>query len=276
MTKPPTAHPVRTRIWDETPEPDDPFATRDARCHGYDVAGDMLGRAHWAEMLFLLFRGQAPSATQARLLDALALGLANPGPRDPAVHAAMCAGVGGSPAASALMAALAVGAGQCGGAREVFVAVRAWELCGTDLARWRERLTEPLDDGTPTVWPAAGHRPGFEPHAKRTPTLVLHMLDGLARIAGPAGPGSLSWLLTHRADIEALAGAPLAMTGVAAAALHALGFTAEQAEMLHLLLRLPGAAAHTLEQQALGHRAFPFFELTLEDYPCRKAMHEDA
>ena len=50
---------------------------------------------------------------------ALALALANPGPRDPMVHAAMCGGVGGSHAAASLIAALAVGAGQSGGAREV-------------------------------------------------------------------------------------------------------------------------------------------------------------
>ena len=59
------------------------------------------------------------------------------------------------------------------------------------------------------------------------------------------------------------------MTGVAAAALFDLGFTAEQAEMLFLLLRLPGAAAHALEQQALGWRKFPFIgsRVELEDDP---------
>lgn len=264
MTMPPPAHSVRTHIWHEEPEADNPFATQTARCHGYDVAGDMLGRARWAEMLFLLFRGQAPSAPQAQLLDALALVLANPGPRDPAVHAAMCAGVGGSPAASALMAALAVGAGQCGGAREVFLAMRSWELCGTELAAWRQRLSEPLADDRPSIWPAAEHPAGFEPHAQHAATLVLQVLDGLADLAGP---GPLAWLAMHRPALESLAGAPLAMTGIAAAALHGLGFTPDQGEMLHLLLRLPGAAAHTLEQQALGHREFPFFDLTLQDDP---------
>ena len=35
-------------------------------------------------------------------------------------------------------------------------------------------------------------------------------------------------------------------------------------EMLFLLLRLPGAAAHALEQQGLGHKRFPFYELELD------------
>src|SRR5205814_8308814 len=103
---------VLTRIWLEEPEPDNAFATRAAYCHGFDVYGEMLGRASWSDMLYLLFLGETPSRQQATLLNALAVALANAGPRDPAVHAAMCAGVGGSTAAASLMAALAVGAGQ--------------------------------------------------------------------------------------------------------------------------------------------------------------------
>ena len=51
---------VNTRIWLEEPEPDNAFVARSARCHGYDVYGEMLGRASWAEMIFLLFRGERP------------------------------------------------------------------------------------------------------------------------------------------------------------------------------------------------------------------------
>jgi citrate synthase len=64
--------------------------------------------------------------------------------------------------------------------------------------------------------------------------------------------------------MERAAGHPLAMTGVAAAALADLGFTPGSGEMLYLLLRLPGAAAHAIEQAELGHKRFPFYELKLE------------
>jgi citrate synthase len=106
---------VQTRIWREEPEPDNPFAVRVAYCRGYDVYGEMLGQARWVEMLYLLFREEAPTAAQADLLEALAVALANPGPRDASVHAAMCGSVCGSTAAASLMAALAVGAGQLAG-----------------------------------------------------------------------------------------------------------------------------------------------------------------
>src|SRR3954469_18564671 len=128
---------IESSIWLEEPEPDNPFATRAAYCHGYDVYGEMLGRSGWADMLFLLLRGEAPSRSQRCMLEILAVALANPGPRDASVHAAMCGGVGGSSAAASLMAALAVGAGSLGGSREIGLSMEAWLTFGTDMSAWR-------------------------------------------------------------------------------------------------------------------------------------------
>ncbi len=254
---------VLTRIWSEEPEPDNLFATRTARCHGYDVYGEMVGSASWSQMFYLLFRGEAPSVAQAALLDGLAVALMNPGPRDPAVHAAMCAGVGGSPAASALMAALAVGAGQYTGAREVRQAVERWLACGTRLEDWRDALASPCSDPQ-GIWPLSEHAPGFDPHARRACTVTCQALERLAQCS----PGSaLPWLAEHRKVLEDWADGALSMSGVASAALIDLEFTPEQAEMIHLLLRLPGAAAHALEQRAVGYKNFPFFALDLLDDP---------
>ncbi|RJG04934.1 citryl-CoA lyase [Noviherbaspirillum cavernae] len=251
---------ISSRIWHEEPEPDNPFAARAAYCRGYDVYGEMLGQARWVEMLYLLFREDAPIAAQTDLLEALALALANPGPRDASVHAAMCGGVCGSPAAASLIAALSVGAGQLAGGREIFVCLERWASCGTDLDAWRERLAAPpVSRGT--IWPASEHPPGFDPHGATTATPVRQTLSCLARYG--VGP-HLTWLEEHRADLERLAGCPLSMSGVAAAAFADLGFTPEQAEMLHLLLRLPGAAAHALEQKSLGYKKFPFGTVELE------------
>lgn len=256
-----TPNQVRTRIWSEAPEPDNPFATRSALCHGYDVYGEMLGHARWVEMLYLLLRGERPAAMQAALMEALAVALANAGPRDAAVHAAMCAGVGGSTAASSLMAALAVGAGRNGGAREVHAAVQLWRRCETSLDDWRHALQEEHALWR-DVWPLGEHPPGFEAHGAKAATIVCQSLDRLSQLA----PDScLRWLHEHRPALERTAGRPIAMTGVAAATLAALGFDADEAEMLHLLLRLPGAAAHALEQRRQGHKSFPFFGLELQD-----------
>lgn len=267
-----SSSPLHTDIWLEEPEADNPFATRSARCHGYDVYGQMLGRARWVDMLYLLFRGEAPSPAHARMLEALAVALANPGPRDPMVHAAMCGGIGGSPAAASLMAALSVGAGQSGGARDVFLALKGWAACRDgDTSGWVTALTRntppdwlaPEDAG----WPAIEHPAGFDPHGVSTATVVLQSLEILARMG--AGP-RLPWMVAHRAELERTAGLPLAMTGVAAAALADLGFDGPQGEMLYLLLRLPGSAAHALEQARQGFKRFPYPAMDLQDDPRRQ------
>jgi citrate synthase len=254
---------MHSRIWLEEPEPNNAFACRAAYCNGYDVYGEMLGNAGWVDMLYLLFKGDAPSRSRAAALELLSVALANPGPRDASVHAAMCAGVGGSPAASVLMAALAVGAGGAGGAREVFRAMQAWAACGRDIEAWRSRWiqqaaphTEPID-----VWPAAEHPAGFDPLGVDTPTPVKQVL---ARLAQLDPDSSCAWLQANLSSMEQAAGCPLGMVGVAAAAFADLGMVPEEGEMLFLLLRLPGAAAHALEQRAAGHKHFPFYELELE------------
>jgi citrate synthase len=262
---------LQSRIWLEEPEADNPFATRAAYCHGYDVYGGMLGRAGWADMIFLLFRGEAPTASQASALEILAVALANPGPRDASVHAAMCGGVGGSPAAASLIAALAVGAGSLGGSREIVLAMEAWAACGRDPEAWRNRLRGPSpvpDPGAEAIgiWPEAEHPPGFDPHGTGTATPVKQVLALLAQ----RDPASRSaWLSAHLPGMESAAGRPLSMAGVAAAAFADLGFTTAEGEMLFLLLRLPGAAAHALEQSDSGHKRFPFYRMELSEGPVK-------
>lgn len=258
---------IHTRIWREEAEPDNPFATQAAYCRGYDVFGQMVGNARWVEMLFLLFREELPSAAALDMLEALAVALANPGPRDASIHAAMCGGVGGSTAAASLIAALSVGAGRYGGARDVFDAMTAWAGCGTDLASWVAYAAAVPSD-VADIWPAREHPPGFDPHGVSTPTVVCQLLSTLARIG--ATP-CLTWLAEHRQNLEEAMGLPLAISGIAATVLTDLGFTPEEGEMLYLLLRLPGAAAHTLEQRQYGHKKFPFFAIELENDPTEES-----
>lgn len=255
-----TTH-LQSSIWLEEPEPNNAFAARAAYCHGYDVYGEMLGSARWVDMLYLLFKGEAPSRVQATTLETLAVALANPGPRDASVHAAMCAGVGGSPAAAALMAALAVGAGGAGGSREVFRALQAWAACGKELAAWQKLWSQSHDVDPTDTWPAAEHPAGFDPLGVSTPTPVKQVLARLARLDADS---RCAWLQASLEPMERAAGHPLSLVGVAAAAFADLGLSPEQGEMLFLLLRLPGAAAHTLEQRESGHKRFPFYALELE------------
>lgn len=251
---------IHTAIWQELPEVDNPFATRTALCRGYDVFGAMLGQARWIDMLWLLMRPELPAGPQRDVLEALAVALANPGPRDASVHAAMCSGVGGSPAASALIAALAVGAGRHGGARDVHDAMTMWQRCGPDLAAWAGYNAAHAGEAV-EIYPERQHVPGFDPYGVNTATPVRQVLATLAHLGAGA---ATTWLHGHLDAAQEAIGYPLAMAGATACVLHDLGFTPDEGEMLTLLLRLPGAAAHALEQQQHGFKQFPFYKLELD------------
>lgn len=263
------ANTIRSRIWREVAEPDNPFATCTAYCRGYDVFGQMVGNARWVEMLALLFRDELPGIAELDMLEALAVALANPGPRDQSVHAAMCGGVGGSSAAATLIAALSVGAGSYRGAREIFDAMTAWNICGTDLDAWNRHVHRDTRDDIVDTWPMREHPPGFDPHGVSTPTSVCQLLETLTRIGVTP---RLSWLTAQRRELEQIVGLPLDVSGVAAAAFADLGYKPKEGEMLYLLLRLPGAAAHALEQESYGYKQFPFYPVELEDDPAAREM----
>jgi citrate synthase len=247
---------ITTKIWCEVSEPDNPFAAASCYCGGYDVYGDLLKNASYIDYLYLLFKQQQPTPEQSALLQGLAVALANPGPRDHSVRAAMSAGVGGSTHASAMIAAIAVGAGNLGGAHEVFHAIEYWQQCQNSLETWERLIKQPPSLGREDVWLPMEHTPGFDPNGVSCPTPVTQTLAYLADV----GKGiNLQWLANNRTTFETFAGCPLAFSGVAAAAFYDLEFLPEQAEMLFLLLRLPGAAVHSLEQERLGWRKYPFF-----------------
>lgn len=257
-----------TAIWAEEPEADNPFAARAAYCRGYDVYGELLPHAGWFEYLLLLFRGERPSAAEAALLERLAVAVAHPGVRDASVRAAMNSGVSQATHAATLMTALAVGSGLYGGSEEVAVCLRLWAALGMDLPGWQAALAAREAPERADIWRPLEHAPGFDPNGESCPTPVRQTLELLAAVS----PGqALSWLQEHRQALESAAGAPLAMTGVIAAACHDLQLDEHRAAMLVLMLRLPGAAVQALEQRERGWRQFPFFgrHIHLTDDPGR-------
>lgn len=257
---------IHTEIWQEIAG-DNPFRAETCYCAGFDVYGDLIDNASFLDYLFLLFQLEPPTQQQRNLLNKLAVGLANPGPRDLSVRASMAAAVGGSTAGSSLIAAISVGAGKLNGAREVFVCAGQWSEFQTDLDAWLSALTDnQFDSSTPEVWPKMEHAPGFDPHSDNTPKPIRQLLESLCK---DYGDGALGFLKKNLPALESAAGCGLGMAGVAAATLTDIGFNDEQAEMLYLLLRLPGAAAHAVEQRRYGFRRYPYFgkSLVLKNRP---------
>lgn len=255
-----------SQIWREDAEIDDPFTAAKCHCAGYDVYGDLLGKISWIDYLYLLFRQNPPSKDVSIRLNNLAVAIACQGPRDLATQAATSAAAGGSPLAACLMASLSVGAGQYGGAREIFHCIELWEKCGSNLSEWNKYLEQSWPLKSDSMWPASEHPFGFEPNGASCATPVKQTLKALG--AGVKTP-HLTWLLEHREELEQRAGMPLAFTGVVSCAFFDLGFGPQESEMLYLLLRLPGAAALSLEQHWLGWQKYPFHRegLKLENDP---------
>lgn len=252
---------ISTKIWHEEPIETNPFIAKKAFCHGFDVYSDMLGRASWLQMVWLLFKGNPPTKNKLKFFEDVSFAIANPGPRDPSIHAAMCAGTGGSTSAATLMAALSVGAGQKGGAKEVFDAFLILKESNKDIQSFICAATK--EEEVATIWPRKESVSGFDTRSEDAP-LVLQVLNHLSH---NENANNLVWLKNNRNILEHALNAKINMQLIAACAFMDLGFNEEQAEMLYLLLRLPGAAAHALEQKKLGPKNFPFFELDLQNDP---------
>lgn len=245
-----------SNIWHEEANERDPFVADKCYLAGYDVYGDLLGKVNWIDYLYVLFRQNPPEKNVSACFNNLAIALACRGPRDVATQAATSAAAGGSTLASCLMAALAVGAGQSGGAREVFYSAQLWSEFGSDSKQWQNYFenrawVKPQD----SVWPGSEHPWGFDPLGVCCSLPLIQTLD---RLSSDKQFTLLAWFKENRSYLEELAGLPISMTGIAACAFIDLGFDPQQAEMLFLLLSLPGIAALSMEQHWNGWAKYPF------------------
>lgn len=247
---------LNTNIWEEVSEANNPFAAHECFCHGYDVYGDLIKNIDYLDYCYLLFKGELPNPQQKQLLNKLSVALANPGPRDPSIMAAMNAGVGGSTWSATLTAAITAGSGQLGGSRELHHVMELFNTCGQSLEAWQTHLKIDSFDQDQDIWQGMEHIPGFDPNGVSCPQTVIQLLNILSEIAPNGAP---AWLKHHRIQLEEHTRLPLSMVAVVASALYELGFDTDQAELLYLMFRLPGAAAHGHEQARMGFQQFPFF-----------------
>ena len=268
-----TEEKIRSKFWREVAEQDNPFVARACYCAGYDVYGDVLNKANWVEYLYLLAKGVRPTEKQEKLLNGIAIALANPGPKDHSVRGAMDGAVGGSTAAACLISALGIGAGNYGGAREIFHTVKIFSECRTNISKYQALIDSPSTKEIEDIWREMEHVPGFDPYGNQCALPVVQTLSFLAQVDGS---NTLSWLQQNRATLEKIANMPLSMVGVAAACFIDLEFNEDESEMIYLLLRLPGAAVHALEQKIYGWRQYPFFAnaMNLENDPHHSSINQ--
>lgn len=253
---------IHTKIWFEEAEDTNPFAAAECYVCGYNLYEDLVGKLSLTQYLFLLIKKNLPVPWEEKLFNDLCVAIANLGPRDRSIEAAMIGGAALSPNAASLISAIAAGSGNYLGSREVMLTMELIDECKEEIVLWQERLgtvlpyDEAVEKNGIDIWLPMEHPPGFDPHTDTCPKRLQVLLTHLAKHSQGS---ALSFVCRHLDVLQASAQCGLSITGIVALAFHDLKLSPCEGEMLFLLLRLPGAAIHSLEQREYGIDKFPLF-----------------
>lgn len=243
-----------THIWQEIPQPGNPYAADTCLCHGYDLM-ELMAKRGFVDVLYLLFRGELPEPDQAKVLNALMVGFLNPGPRHPATRAAMTAAVSKADPAHLLPIALSILSGEHLGAGEVTASMHFL----------RRNLRQPPGEVADTLAkeakrPARGDwrvAPGFGTRFGDPDPISAAIACHLSAMPG-SGP-AITWG-EEFARAAAFHGAGWLAPAVVGAALLDLGFHPRQGGPFYQLMAAPGLLAHGLEMAGKPHTAMPFVD----------------
>ncbi|MEP7181098.1 MAG: citryl-CoA lyase [Betaproteobacteria bacterium] len=222
---------------------------------GYPIE-ELIGRARFPEMIWLMLRGELPSPGQADLLEAAMVPGVDHGPHAPSIAIARMAVTCGLPVNGAMASAINVlddihgGAGQqC---MELYRAIDAEAGENGDLVATATAVIRRQREAGEKIVPGFGHR--FHPVDPRTAPLF-----GLVEKAVAAGVVSGRWAAIGHAVEDALEGItgrhiPMNIDGITAVIFCELGFEPELGRGLFILSRAVGILAHAWEQKQRGRR----------------------
>lgn len=245
---------IRTRIWEEIADADNPYLARGARCHGYALS-DLIAERSLADVIFLLIRGELPKRRQARLFERFLIAFCNPGPRNAATRAVMNAAASKTHVANLLPIGLAILGGAHGGAAEVESATR---FIGSNLDKDPVACAEERLAGVVEQSSAQGDiriAPGFGTLYGGIDPFAIRLFEDVSR--GDSENRAMLWAKRFAARLNAV-GSGWLPTGVAAAICVELGFPGRTAASLLQLAAAPGLVAHGLEMAGRGVEAMPF------------------
>ena len=229
------------------------------RYRGYAVE-ELIGRVGFAEMAYLLTRGELPDPACAKLLEAALVAAVDHGPQAPSIAAARMAITCGVGINNAMASAINMLGDVHGGAGEqcvtLYNAIAARIGSGpsseAQLAQAvRSEMKALLEAGVRYV-PGFGHR--FHPRDPRAPRL-LALVDDAA--AGGAVSGRFAGIgRAVEAELAAQKGRPVPMNidGATGVIFAELGFPPALCRGLFVLSRSVGALAHAFEEMQSGVR----------------------
>lgn len=221
------------------------------RYRGYAIE-DLIGKVGFAEMVWLMVRGELPAKAQANLLEVALMSAVDHGPQAPSIAISRMAATCGVGLQSAMASGLNVLGDVHGGAGEAAVrlydAVASYETAerGAEI-----ELTRFFEAGHKFV-PGFGHR--FHPIDPRAPRLMAVTADAVAEGTVPGhhlqAAKAVEATLANRKGKHI----PMNIDGATAVIFAELGFPAPLARGLFCLSRSVGLLAHAWEQTEQGGR----------------------
>ena len=229
------------------------------RYRGYAVE-ELIGRVGFAEMVYLLTRGELPDPAAARLLEAVLVAGVDHGPQAPSIAVARMAATCGVGINNAMASAINVLGDVHGGAGEQCVVCYHAVAARLGSAPWSDaqvadavgqQIRVLAENGVRHV-PGFGHR--FHPRDPRAPRL-LALVDAAAA-AGTVGGRFARIGRAIEARLATDKGRPIPMNidGATAVVLAELGFAPPLCRGLFVLSRSVGTLAHAWEEMQSGER----------------------
>ncbi|MCB1760608.1 MAG: citryl-CoA lyase [Gammaproteobacteria bacterium] len=225
------------------------------RYRGYAIE-ELIGNVSFAQMIWLMTRGELPAREQAELLDVALMSAVDHGPQAPSIAVARMAATCGIGLNSAMASAMNVLGDIHGGAGEQSV-----ELYLSIAQRMDRGAT--LEDAVGDEYtaytsskgkylPGFGHR--FHPVDPRAPRL-LEMVDRAAAEGVVSGRfARIARRLEHEIAAQKGKAIPMNIDGATAVIYAELGFPAPLARGLFCISRSVGILAHAWEQTRQGGR----------------------
>jgi len=222
---------IETKITDEQSPQHNPYHVNKQVIHGYDHL-DLIDNCNFADVIYLLLRGNLPSDKDSVLFNKLALALINPGPRHPAAQASITAGVGKSDTVNILPIGLGVYGGTFDGAGDIENIIRFFRKAARrPVAEFKE---DALNRKIPSITQHYGDADTYA-------NIILEKLKPYA-IEGKI----FSWVYQLQTLIYSN-NIGVTKASIAAAIFADLGFQPRQGGALMQLLAAPGLLAHGLE-----------------------------
>lgn len=225
------------------------------RIRGYAIQ-DLIGHIDFPQMIWLMLRGELPTESQARLLEAALVASVDHGPQAPSIAISRMATSCGLPLNGAMASALNTLDDVHGGAGEqavlLFHAVESAQVDGLALDDAVRREVDAFVRTNGKYLPGFGHR--FHPIDPRSPRL-LELVDKAA-MAGEVSGRYAHIARAIEAHLAAVKGKPIPLNidGATAVIYAELEFAPPLARGIFCLSRAVGILAHAWEQTPRGER----------------------